>query len=278
MWVGVAARLAFRTRVIYDSHELWADRNGRKEPRAWLIAMEALFVRVANRCITTSPGHAAAIARRYRIAVPTVVRNVPAAIRSPSREPPEGAPTAVYVGGVMPQRGLEQLIAALPLVSGLQLRIIGPGRADYLEALVELARGHGVGDRVSFSAPVPPERVVEVARNSHVGVALYQPSCRSYRLGLPNKLSEYTLAGVPVVASDLPIHAAFVREHDCGELVDPTDSVEIANALRRVLLPERQRELRGNLARQPIRLNWARERAVLEGVYREAAGDPEDDG
>jgi len=28
MWVGVAARLLGGTTVIYDSHELWADRNG----------------------------------------------------------------------------------------------------------------------------------------------------------------------------------------------------------------------------------------------------------
>ena len=50
MWVGVLARLWYgRTAVVYDSHELWPDRNLRPEPRWWLMLCEALFVRVHTR-------------------------------------------------------------------------------------------------------------------------------------------------------------------------------------------------------------------------------------
>ena len=58
------------THVVYDSHELWADRNGRPELRPWLLAAEALFVRVADEVVTTSPGYADELARRYRIPPP----------------------------------------------------------------------------------------------------------------------------------------------------------------------------------------------------------------
>ena len=100
MWVGVAARLIGGTAVIYDSHELWADRNGRPEPRWWLLACEFLFVRCAHRTITASPGYAEIMARRYRIQPPRVIRNIPAnglVDRSPlpetgagSTDPPDG--------------------------------------------------------------------------------------------------------------------------------------------------------------------------------------------
>ena len=78
MWIGIVAKLLCGSRLVYDSHELWPDRNGRPEWRPWLLACEALFVRAADATITTSPGYAAAIASRYRVAPPIVVRNVPA--------------------------------------------------------------------------------------------------------------------------------------------------------------------------------------------------------
>jgi glycosyltransferase involved in cell wall biosynthesis len=271
MWVGVAAHFLLDSRLVYDSHELWPDRNGRQEWRPWLIAAEALFVRVADRCIVTSPGHADAMARRYRIAPPTVVRNVPARAATVVLEPPPGEPTAVYLGGVMPGRGLEQAIAALASVDGLRLRIIGPGRPGYRECLAGLARAQGVAARVSFPPMVPTDRVVEASAGCHLGVALFQPTCRSYVLGLPGKLSEYILGGVPVLASDFPVHAAFLNDLGAGELVDPTDPEAIAEGCRRLLEPDRQREVRARLAQAPERLSWSREREVLEAVYREAA-------
>src|SRR4051812_30709642 len=53
MWTGGAARLLWRTPVVYDAHELWPDRNGRWERRAWLLATEGLFVRVASAVTVT---------------------------------------------------------------------------------------------------------------------------------------------------------------------------------------------------------------------------------
>ena len=103
MWIGVAAKLARGTPVVYDSHELWADRNGRPEPRAWLLAAEALFVRVADEVVTTSPGYAEELARRYRIAPPTLVRNLPA-----------GAPADGAAPAEPPVRGLRRRAAARP--------------------------------------------------------------------------------------------------------------------------------------------------------------------
>ncbi len=116
MWIGVAAKLLVGSRVIYDCHELWADRNGRPEWRPWLIACEALFVRVADVTITASPGYAQAIASRYRVAPPRVVRNIPRVpLHAPGRNGNRNPPVAVYLGGVMPGRGLEQAIEALRL-------------------------------------------------------------------------------------------------------------------------------------------------------------------
>ena len=94
MWVGVAARLTTRATVVYDSHELWADRNQRPEPRWWLLACEALFVRVAHQTLTASPGYAEVMSGRYRTRPPRVIRNIPESDSVPESPAPNGDPTA----------------------------------------------------------------------------------------------------------------------------------------------------------------------------------------
>src|SRR5680860_1188095 len=136
MWIGVAARLLTGSAVVYDSHELWPDRNGRSEPRWWLLACEALFLRVADCSLATSPGHAAEIGRRHRVAPPRVIRNIAEqpprngsdAGRGASREQPgwDGHPTIAYAGAITAHRGLEQAIAALAQAPGVTLRTVGP--------------------------------------------------------------------------------------------------------------------------------------------------------
>ena len=93
MWIGVGAKLLTGCALIYDSHELWPDRNGRTEPRWWLLACEALFLRLADTTLATSPGHADAIARRHRVPPPQVVRNIaerpPQVVRNVVERPPQ---------------------------------------------------------------------------------------------------------------------------------------------------------------------------------------------
>ena len=267
MWIALFAKLLRRSRVVYDSHELWPDRNGRPEWRPWLLACEALFVRAADATITTSPGYADAIARRYRVARPTGVRNIPAPGLA---EPPAaaGAALAVYVGGLMPGRGLEQGIEALARVPGARMALIGPGDANYLTVLRTLAERVGVADRIEIRPPVRLEDVVAAVSGASFGLLLIQPVCRSYELTLPNKLFEYAVAGVPMLASDLPVIGGVVREHGLGEAVGASDVREIAAAMRRLLEPDLNRRIRERVRAFAQRETWEHERDVLAGVYR----------
>jgi len=270
MWTGIAAKLWCRSRLVYDSHELWPDRNGRWEWRPGLIAGEALFVRAADRVITASPGYAEPLARRYRIRRPDVIRNIPAgppAGPSAGDPPPDDPPVAVYIGGLLRGRGLEQAIDALPAVPGLRLRCIGPGAEPYRAELRARARRRGVEHRVELRDPVAPGEVVDVLRGATMGLSLIQPVCRSYELTLPNKLFEYAAAGVPVVCSRLPVMAQVVSEAGCGVLVDPADVAGIARGMAELLDPARRDACAAGAERLGATATWASERARLSGLY-----------
>lgn len=271
MWIGVTAKAVWKVPLVYDCHELWADRNGRPEPRAWLVAAESLFVRMADEVITTSPGYSDELARRYRIATPTLVRNLPTV--STRGGPPRNGdpPRVVYVGGLLRGRGLEQAIEALVHLPGVHLTLIGPGQLNYRQELTALADVLGVGAQLELRGAVSPAAVVTALVGADVGLCLIQPICRSYELTLPNKLFEYAAAGVPLLASDLPVIAATVREWDAGEVVPPSDPSAIAEGMRRLLNPERSARVRAGARAMAHASRWEDEREVLLGVYRRAS-------
>ena len=315
MWCGVAIKLACGSRLVYDSHELWADRNGRWEWRPWLVASEALFVRVADEVVTSSPGYAEVLATRYRVPRPEVVRNIPekgtsagiavqskrvlaaatpsvlsAALPSPdthapdtharvSREPatatndPSSPVRVTYIGGLMPGRGLEQMIDALALLDDVRLWAIGPGAVRYRESLLARAAAAGVEDRVELRPPVAPSEVESVLTGAAAGLCLIQPVCRSYELCLPNKLFEYAAAGVPILASDVPVIAAVVRGEGLGEVVAPADPRAIAAGVERLLQPERWRLAAKRVSGFAAAHDWAGEACVLTSTYERAVGE-----
>lgn len=273
MWIGIAAKLLRGSRLIYDSHELWPDRNGRPEWRPWLLLCEALFVRIADTTITTSPGYAAAIAGRYRVAPPLVIRNIPAgnprgqAGEQAQRAHDQTAPLAVYIGGLIPGRGIEQAIRALARTSDMRLELIGPGSASYRSGLIRCAEEAGVADRVRLAPAVPPNAVLDALADADLGLMLIEPVCRSYELTLPNKLFEYAAAGLPILASDLPVIGPLVRSEQLGEVVPSGDVELIAEAMRRLAEPVLNRQLRERALSFARRVTWAQEQPLLTRAY-----------
>jgi glycosyltransferase involved in cell wall biosynthesis len=269
-WIGLAGKLFGGSRLVYDSHELWPDRNLRPEWRPWLLLCEALFVRAADEVITTSPGYAEVMAGRYRVAPPRVVRNVPDWRAEPAAPHAEEVPLAVYFGAVTRNRGLPAALRALALLPELRLRIVGPEAWGYRATLAELAAELGVEDRLELLDPVAPEEAPAVLGDADVGLALIEPACLSYEMTLPNKLFEYVAAGLPVLSSDVPVLAREVREQGIGAVADPADPAAVAAALRALLEPEANARFRLAAARLAAEATWQREREKLAAVYAAA--------
>jgi glycosyltransferase involved in cell wall biosynthesis len=276
MWIGVAARALGTPAVVYDAHELWPDRNLRPEPRPWLLLCEAVFVRVADSTLTASPGYAAVMARRYRVPPPRVIRNIPArdgsapATLQPTR-PVASSPVVAYAGALTRNRGLEVAIRALPGVPDARLRLIGPVLPSYRAELERLAEREGVAERIDLERPVPSEALVGVLAGADAGLALIQPACLSYEVSLPNKLFEYVHAGLPVLASDLPVIGGFVEENGIGLVARADDIADIASKLSELLQPERNEAFRDAAKEAAAELSWESESRLLASAYEQAA-------
>jgi glycosyltransferase involved in cell wall biosynthesis len=149
---------------------------------------------------------------------------------------------------------------------------VGPGNPAFVTQLHDQARRLQVAERMERTATVEPAHVVDAIRGAAFGFALFQPVCLSHRLVAPNKVFEYMAAGVPALASDLPVLAAFVRERGLGETVEASDVHAIARAARSLLEPSANLAYRRAAVAAARDVSWERERSVLQRAYDQAIG------
>lgn len=177
--------------------------------------------------------------------------------------PGQAARTAVYVGRLVPEKGLDTLIAALARVPDLRLRLVGAG--DCLEALRAQVRELGLQARIEFIGH--SDGIAAELAQAHVGVL---PSLIE---GLSNTLLEYMAAGLSVVASRVSGSEDLIEPGKCGWLVTPGDVDGLAAALAEAAaLPRERLEAMGSAARSRV-ARYAGLDIVLDRLLRLYCGD-----
>jgi glycosyltransferase involved in cell wall biosynthesis len=281
--VAHVAALLRRGKVVYDSDELAIGRNWKvAENRFWLGAMKAyegFFARRSAAVITSDFGRADALERTYRIGRPEVVLNVPEVIAEPdpdldfrARALGDKRYLLLYQGVFNRNRGLPETVEAMRGLPDCRLALVGYGPME--AELKELVRTAGLSESVAFFDAVPFDVLMRYTAAADVGLIPIVGACLSYATAAPNKLFEYMMVGVPVVASDLPDMARVVRETGAGTLIrDPSDSASIAEAVRSLVEGADDLETIGARGRNAAlsRYNWDVERPKLVDVFTRVA-------
>jgi glycosyltransferase involved in cell wall biosynthesis len=92
-------------------------------------------------------------------------------------------------------------------------------------------------------------------------------------VAFPTKLAEYLAAGRPIIvhAPSYATAASYVREHDCGVVVDRPDVEALVEAIDQLLGDDQRASELGLRSRQVARENHDR-RDVVARFRRELAG------
>ena len=171
---------------------------------------------------------------------PSVVRNIPNLVTTPSREYlplkqqlglPESTFVLLWQGGTGPTRLIEPIIEALADAPYCTFVIRGPSLDIFGQAYEALARKSGVEKRVILVPPVPSSDVVAAARGADAGIWTLPALCRNFTLALPNKIFEYLAANLPVLAAHYPEAARLVVENRVGLVFDPYSPRSIAELI-----------------------------------------------
>ncbi|MCH7232415.1 glycosyltransferase family 4 protein [Glycomyces sp. L485] len=148
-------------------------------------------------------------------------------------------PVIVCVSRLVPRKGQDKLIAALPHVRGQvgeDVRLLIVGHGPYEGRLRSLARHYGVEDSVTFTGGVPEG---ELARHFAAGDVFAMP-CRTRKRGLDVEglgavFLEAAACGLPVIAGDSGGAPDTVLHDQSGWVVDGRNVGEIAYRLTKVL-------------------------------------------
>ena len=145
-----------------------------------------------------------------------------------------GAPALVAVGRLMPQKGFDLLIDAMPAVAarhpGAVLTIYGEGPDE--AALKARAAARGVAEQIIFAGHSAHVLAQVAAADLYISSSRYE--------GFSNAILEAMALGAPVVATDCPgATREMIVDGESGFLVPVDDSAGLAHGILRALGAER---------------------------------------
>lgn len=274
-----------RRPVVYDSHEFLRENMLSKDwipprlRRVLAAVMERIERTVARRidAVVTVTDDMADRFRPFQEHVVTV-RNLPAAPDvAPGDAPRE--PVIIHSGVMRASRGLGILYETARLVHEChpeaEFHILGVVRWAGLPEGENRTDEEWDAVGVRFLGTVPPSEVAPILAMASIGWLPRDPDVPNNLLAWPNKLVEYMVVGLPVVASDLPLQAAVVNDAACGYAVEGLSPEAHARAMCALLDdPERARALGESGRRVALqKYTWEAEANKLVALYRELLGE-----
>jgi glycosyltransferase involved in cell wall biosynthesis len=257
-----------RAKVIYDSREVYthlAGLNKRKNLQGILSRIEKIFIKGVYKIVTTGELDSQYIEKEYNIENTIVIRNLPpyTKIENPfdfrkhyhlSRE----IKILLYQGVILHGRGLKSIFDLLNDLDNCVLIIIGGG--EYSEYYMKLSVEKNLGKKVFFFGKITQSELLNYTAGADIGLSVIENLSLSYYYALPNKMFEYILTGVPVLASNFPQMKAVIDNYKVGLYIDPENLQEIKETLNLLLNDDVFRnKLKKNCLDVASELNWEKE-------------------
>lgn len=280
-WACLAVLLSGSRKPLIISHH--ADIVGREPVRSAVILMYRHLVRRARYLVVSQPNNFRCSADLKNVNVsPEIIpycvkpseyvgnaRFVDEAKSRRSARFGDG-PLAVFVGRLVPYKGVQYLIDALAMVPTLNLVVVGAG-VLYKELSYQVAK-LGLADRVMFTGAVDDHE-----KNLWLAAAdfLVLPSVTiAEAFGVVQVEAMYW--GKPVITTRLPSGVPEVGEDGATSIVvEPRDVKSLAGALSLLALDEDLRERLGNAGRARASALYSVERfnSMISELYRNALGE-----
>jgi glycosyltransferase involved in cell wall biosynthesis len=138
------------------------------------------------------------------------------------------------------------------------------GSGNLRSEILEIIKSEKLDQKVFLLDAVPVTQLLGYTSSADVGLCLIENLGASYYYSLPNKLFEYVVAGVPVVASNFPEITGFVESNKVGLVVDPDKEDDVVGAIEQLLTDaEMHLECVKNCLRAANRYTWENESLKL---------------
>jgi glycosyltransferase involved in cell wall biosynthesis len=270
----ISAKWRFKPKkLIYDSHEVQTSRTGYNSPIHG--KMEAFLIKKIDEMIVENNTRAKYNEDLYGF-YPHVVHNYPFKQQTSNNEEkvdlheilsiPKNEKILLYQGGIQTGRGLDKLIKAVPHFKEGTLVLIGEGKIK--KELQNMVKEMNLEEKVKFHPKVPVGDLPKYTRNGYLGFQVLNNVCFNHYSASSNKLFEYMMAGVPVVACSFPEIQRVVEGDGTGVCVDSHDPISIADGVNWLLEHQEQyEEMKEKSVKASKKYNWDKEKNIFLNLY-----------
>ncbi len=274
--IGVFIKLFFnkKVKIVYDAHEFEINQKPYQSKISikLLYFLEKFLIKYADACFTVGVSIANEYCRTYHIK-PTVLYNAPRLIAPKKtnffREKfciDKKSIIMLYQGGLSRGRGLELLLDAFMVRKDDKVVIIFMGYGELEGYIKDLAAKCG---NIFYHEAVPSNELLDYTSAADIATVSYvNNNCLNYYYCMPNKFFEYTMAGLPVLVSNLKDLSENVKKYNLGVVVDEDTPYGINNAIDKLLQMDFE-VLKANALKFAKENSWEIQEKKMLAVYEE---------
>lgn len=271
----VIARIC-QAKLIYDSHEIWLQGNKYDSAswlrKKWWIFIEKRLIKKANTVIVTTGYRADYLKKYYLLDDVEVIRNCPSFENVQSStllrdefSIKDNQIILLYQGLLMKKRGIFSIVDAIIDIPNVSVIFMGMGKD--IQKLLSYIHEKGISDRAFVKDAVSPEELLAYTASADIGLQLLDNSGINHFSTISNKLFEYIMAGLAIVASDFPEIRNIVVNNDLGFVVNSEDVEEISKCIKDLTDNHKLLEqCKSNAIKVRLKYTWEHEEKQLYAI------------
>src|SRR3972149_5306266 len=238
--VGWIASLLLRARLIYYPFELYGEQHS--VASGWVKKIETLCLRRGIDALITQNEERAKLYKDERGARvrPVIVHNYKPCrtVKSSGKlrkmlKLSDTERIVLYEGMLVHGRWLDKLIqSAAYLPSDTKLVFMGNEMPWWRQNAGRLLNMPEIAREGLVTPYVSQQDLLSYVADADIGVIIYDDKVRNNYYCEPGKLSDYVIAGVPLIGPNFPTIAPVVRRYAIGAVFNSPEPEEIARAIR----------------------------------------------
>lgn len=253
--VALAHRQQWKVPLVYSCHSLVSDEPP-SHRRDVVNAQQRALLATADAVVVPSRWLGQRVAATLSGIAPKVLvipHGAPSQMSPPALPAPRNQPRLLFVGRLIPGKGVEDLLDALALCNHQQpvdLDLVGTGSATYVHQLMTRAQHLGIAARLTWHGYLLPDQLAALYRQPYQAVVV------------PSHLESFGLVALEALAYGVPLVATQagglgeVVSPQVAQIVSPGDPPSIARAVQHLVEHPRetqQQVLRGQEAARQYR-------------------------
>ncbi|MBQ6819818.1 MAG: glycosyltransferase [Clostridium sp.] len=269
----VCSKILKRRLLIYDSHEIQSSRTGYGRSAYYI---EKFLIKFIDIMIMTNKTRAEYVRNLYKIKLPYIIHNYPFNTKDDSIENKydmysmldiqRDKPILLYQGGIQIGRGLDKIVEAISDFKDGITVFIGDGKLK--PEIIKMVNDRNLNDKVRFLNKVPVDELKYYTANAYLGFQVLNNVCFNHYSACSNKLYEYMMSKVPIVACNFPEIKRVVQEEQIGIVVDSHNPKEIAAAVNEMIENKELHQMfKDNCVPAREKYNWNNEKVKFVKIY-----------